>query len=45
MRSIIRLVLGLILLIGLLIAAAYLSGNEYLVRGVRYTYLMGRKGR
>ncbi len=44
MRYIIRLVLGLVLLIGLLIAAAYLSGNEYLVRGVRYTYLMGRKG-
>lgn len=44
MRSLIRLVLGLLLLVVLLIAAAYLSGNEHLIRGARYTYLMGRKG-
>ncbi len=25
-----------------MIALAYLTGNEYLVRGVRYTYLIGR---
>jgi CubicO group peptidase (beta-lactamase class C family) len=43
MRFLIRLVLGLVILVGLLIAAAYLTGNDHLVRGVRYTYLIGRK--
>ncbi len=42
MRFLIRLILGLLLLVGLFIAVAYLSGNEHLVRGVRYTYLLGR---
>jgi len=42
MRFLIRLILGLLVLVGLFIAAAYLSGNDHLVRGVRYTYLIGR---
>lgn len=42
MRSILKFLLGLILLVGLFIALAYITGNEHLVRGVRYTYLIGR---
>ncbi len=42
MRFIKRLLLWTILLIGVLIGLAYLTGNGHLVRGVRYTYLIGR---
>jgi CubicO group peptidase (beta-lactamase class C family) len=42
MRKLLRLLLALTLLVALLVALAHLTGNEHLVRGVRYTYLMGR---
>ncbi len=42
MRAILKFLLGLILLIGILIVLSYITGNEHLVRGVRYTYLIGR---
>lgn len=42
MRSIFKFLLGLILLIGVLTLLAYITGNDHLVRGVRYTYLIGR---
>ena len=42
MRLLSKIILGLILLVGALIALAYLTGNDHLVRGVRFTYLMGR---
>ena len=43
MRLLIRFILGLFLLLLLFIGLAHLTGNEHLVRGVRYTYLIGRK--
>lgn len=42
MRFLLRLVLWLIVIVGLLIALAYITGNGHLVKGVRYTYLIGR---
>jgi hypothetical protein len=44
MRFLKKLLLWLILLIGGLIGLAYLTGNDHMVRGVRFTYLMGRSG-
>jgi len=42
MRNIRKIVLWLLLIIGGLIALAYLTGNGHIPRGVRYTYLIGR---
>lgn len=42
MRHLLRLFIWLAIVIGVLIALAYLTGNDHLVRGVRYTYLIGR---
>jgi CubicO group peptidase (beta-lactamase class C family) len=42
MRTVLRLILGLLILIAAAIALAYLTGNDHLVRGVRHTYLIGR---
>ncbi len=42
MRFLLRLFIWLAIVIGVLIALAYLTGNDHLVRGVRYTYLIGR---
>ena len=44
MRFLKKLLLWLILLIGGLIGLAYLTGNNHIPRGVRFTYLMGRSG-
>ncbi len=44
MRFLIKLVLWIVLLLGILIALAYLTGNEHIPRGMRYTYLIGRSG-
>lgn len=44
MRFLIKLVLWLAVIIGGLIALAYLTGNGHIPRGVRYTYLIGRSG-
>lgn len=42
MRLLLRLLIWLAIIVGVLIALAYLTGNSHLVRGVRYTYLIGR---
>lgn len=42
MRRLFRLLIRFAILIGVLIALAYLTGNDHLVRGMRYTYLIGR---
>ncbi len=42
MRTLKKLLLWTIVLIGGLIALAYLTGNDHIPRGVRYTYLIGR---
>ncbi|HEY0977634.1 MAG TPA: serine hydrolase [Flavobacteriales bacterium] len=44
MRFLIKLVLWLAVIIGGLIALAYVTGNGHIPRGVRYTYLIGRNG-
>lgn len=44
MRILIKLLLWLAAIIALLIAILYLTGNGHIVRGVRYTYLIGRSG-
>lgn len=44
MRFLLRLVLWIVVIVGLLIALAYITGNGHLVKGVRYTYLIGRNG-
>lgn len=42
MRTLLRTLSGLALLLLLLVGLAHFTGNEHLVRGVRYTYLIGR---
>jgi CubicO group peptidase (beta-lactamase class C family) len=42
MRFILKLFLTLALFFGVLVALAYITGNEHLIRGMRYTYLIGR---
>ncbi|MEZ4808016.1 MAG: serine hydrolase [Flavobacteriales bacterium] len=42
MRFLFRLLVRVAIFIGVLIALAYATGNDHLVRGVRYTYLIGR---
>ncbi len=44
MRTVLRTLIGLLLFIGLLAILAYFTGNEHLIKGVRYTYLIGRSG-
>ncbi len=44
MRTLRKLLLWLIGIVVGLIALAYITGNDHLVRGVRFTYLMGRNG-
>src|SRR5688572_26891062 len=44
MRFLLRLVLWIVVIVGLLIALAYITGNGHLVKGVRFTYLIGRNG-
>ncbi|HMC98157.1 MAG TPA: serine hydrolase [Flavobacteriales bacterium] len=44
MRFIRKFLLWLIGTVAVLIALAYLTGNGHLVKGVRFTYLMGRNG-
>ncbi len=41
MRWIIRIVIAILALIGLLILGLYITGNGYLIKGVRATYLRG----
>ena len=42
MRTLVRILFWIIGIILGLIALAYITGNDHLVRGVRYTYLIGR---
>ena len=42
MRLLRNLILGIASLVLILISLTYLTGNDHLVRGVRFTYLMGR---
>lgn len=44
MRFLIKLLLWIIGIVVLLVLLAYATGNGHLVRGVRFTYLMGRNG-
>ncbi|MEO8590293.1 MAG: serine hydrolase [Flavobacteriales bacterium] len=44
MRSLIRFILWFAAIVVLLISVLYITGNDHLVRGVRYTYLIGRNG-
>jgi hypothetical protein len=44
MRLLRNLILGIASLVLILISLTYITGNDHLVRGVRYTYLIGRKG-
>lgn len=44
MRILLKLLLGLAATVAILIALLYLTGNGHIVRGVRYTYLIGRSG-
>jgi CubicO group peptidase (beta-lactamase class C family) len=44
MRILFRSLVALLALIGLLIAIAYVTGNDHIIRGLRSTYLIGRKG-
>lgn len=44
MRFLRKLLLWIIGIVVLLIALAYVTGNEHLIRGVRHTYLIGRAG-
>ncbi len=44
MRILKKILLWTIGIVVLLVAMAYLTGNGHLVKGVRYTYLIGRKG-
>ena len=39
MRALFKLLFGIVLLVGVLISIAFITGNEHLIRGVRYTYL------
>lgn len=42
MRKLLRLIITLLLVLGLAYVLALVTGNEHLIRGVRFTYLMGR---
>jgi len=42
MRTLFKLLLWIILVVGSLVVLAYITGNDHLPRGVRYTYLIGR---
>lgn len=42
MRILLRIFLWIAIVIGALIVLAYATGNEHLIRGMRYTYLIGR---
>ncbi len=42
MRTLFKLMLWITLVIGGLVVLAYITGNDHLPRGVRYTYLIGR---
>jgi hypothetical protein len=42
MRLLRNLILGIASLVLILISLTYLTGNDHLVRGVRFTYLIGR---
>src|SRR5690606_29341525 len=42
MRAIFKFLLGIVLFVGVLVSIAIITGNEHLIRGVRYTYLIGR---
>lgn len=44
MRILLKLLLWLAAIVAGLIALLYLTGNGHIVRGVRYTYLLGRSG-
>jgi CubicO group peptidase (beta-lactamase class C family) len=44
MRILLRSFIIMAALIGVLIAVAYATGNDHLIRGLRFTYLIGRKG-
>lgn len=44
MRKLLRFLLWFCAIIVLLISVLYITGNDHLVRGVRYTYLIGRNG-
>ncbi len=42
MRFLLKILLWLVGIIGGLVVLAYITGNDHLVRGVRFTYLIGR---
>ena len=42
MRTPLKILLWIVGIIGGLVVLAYITGNDHLVRGVRYTYLIGR---
>ncbi|HPF68617.1 MAG: serine hydrolase [Flavobacteriales bacterium] len=42
MQKLVKILLRIAVVLAVLIALAYVTGNGYLVRGVRYTYLIGR---
>ena len=42
MRLVLRIFLWIAIVIGALIVLAYATGNDHLIRGMRYTYLIGR---
>lgn len=42
MRQLLRILLGLALFVAMVVGLAFATGNGHLLRGVRYTYLIGR---
>ena len=44
MRTILKILLWLVGIIAVLITLCYITGNGHIVKGVRFTYLMGRSG-
>lgn len=44
MRTLRNILLGFFLLLGILVGLAFLTGNEQIPRGIRFTYLLGRSG-
>jgi CubicO group peptidase (beta-lactamase class C family) len=44
MRILLKIILWIIVLLAVVVALLYVTGNGHIVKGVRYTYLIGRSG-
>ena len=44
MRTLLKILLWFVGILAMLVALCYITGNGHIVKGVRYTYLMGRSG-